>query len=58
VNRNGTTLREELLAETAVTAHLATDEIARLLDPAGQTGSAGRMVDAVLARAAEAGLDA
>ena len=58
VNRNGTTLREELLAETAVTAHLATDQIARLLDPTGQTGSAGRMVDAVLARAAEAGLDA
>lgn len=51
----GGTLRDRLLAEGQVTAHLDLAALDRLLDPAGYTGSAGAMTDAVLARAADAG---
>ncbi len=51
----GTHLREELLADGAVTAHLDAEAIDRLLDPVRHTGSAAAMVDAVLARAAREG---
>jgi len=52
---SGTRLRDQLLAEPAVTEHLDPAALDRLLDPAGYTGSAGAMTDAVLARAAQAG---
>lgn len=52
----GTTLRAALLEEPQVTDHLDVQALDRLLDPAGYTGSAGAMVDAVLARARAAGL--
>ncbi len=52
----GTDLRAALIADPAVTAHLDGAALDRLLDPAAYTGSAGAMVDAVLAQAAAAGL--
>lgn len=45
----GTTLLEELQADPKVTAHLDADAIAAALDPANYLGSAGAMVDRVLA---------
>lgn len=47
----GLTLREALLQEPGVTSILKEIEIDQLLDPANYIGSAGEMVDAVLARA-------
>jgi 3-carboxy-cis,cis-muconate cycloisomerase len=44
------TLREGLLADPVVMTHLTVADLDRLLDPANSTGSAGAMVDAVLAR--------
>lgn len=52
---DGTDLRQQLLADTVVTAHLDAAAIDVLLDPAGYTGTAGQMVDAVLMRANAAG---
>lgn len=46
----GRTLREALLADAEVCAHLSEAEIDALIDPANYTGSAGAMVDAVLAK--------
>jgi 3-carboxy-cis,cis-muconate cycloisomerase len=46
----GHTLREALLADAEVCAHLSEAEIDALIDPANYTGSAGAMVDAVLRR--------
>lgn len=54
----GTDLRGQLLADPAVTAHLDAAAIDRMLDPVGYTGTAGAMVDAVLARAAATGFAA
>lgn len=51
----GSHLRDQLLTEPEVAAHLDSDAVVRLLDPACHTGSSGAMVDAVLARAAGAG---
>jgi 3-carboxy-cis,cis-muconate cycloisomerase len=45
----GTHLREVLKAEPAVTAHLGAEEIDRLLDPVGYTGSTHAIIDRVLA---------
>lgn len=53
-----TDLRHQLLRDATVTAHLDTAAIDVLLDPAGYTGTAAQMVDAVLARAATAGFRA
>ncbi|KAB2850505.1 MAG: 3-carboxy-cis,cis-muconate cycloisomerase, partial [Hyphomicrobiaceae bacterium] len=50
--QNATTLREELLKQKAVTDKLSEAEIARLVEPSGYLGSAGAMVDRVLAREA------
>lgn len=44
----GQTLREALLADPEVTAHLSEKQIDELLDPANYTGSAPAMVDAVV----------
>ena len=46
----GTTLRAALLTEPEVTNRLREAEIDALLEPGNYTGSAGAMVDAVLAR--------
>jgi 3-carboxy-cis,cis-muconate cycloisomerase len=46
----GLTLREGLLTEPEVTDRLSKAEIDALLEPANYTGSAGAMVDAVIAR--------
>jgi 3-carboxy-cis,cis-muconate cycloisomerase len=46
---SGTTLLSELLADPKVTAHLSGEAIAAALDPANYLGSAGAMVDRVLA---------
>jgi 3-carboxy-cis,cis-muconate cycloisomerase len=46
----GTLLREELLAEAAVTAHLSAEEIDALLAPESYLGLATRFVDRVLGR--------
>ncbi|QVL50119.1 MAG: adenylosuccinate lyase family protein [Thiocapsa sp.] len=46
----GDTLRSALLADPLVTAHLSEPAIDALLEPANYTGSAGAMVDAVLAK--------
>lgn len=45
-------LLDELQADAAITAHLPTERLAALLDPASYTGLAGEFVDRVLARAA------
>jgi 3-carboxy-cis,cis-muconate cycloisomerase len=45
-------LLEEVQADEAITAHLAPERLAELLDPAGYTGLAGEFVDRVLAREA------
>ena len=45
----GTPLIEELRAVPAITRHLDDATLARLVDPASYVGSAGRMVDRVLA---------
>jgi 3-carboxy-cis,cis-muconate cycloisomerase len=52
----GQTLRAALLAEPEVTAHLDAPALDRLLEPSGYTGSAGAMIDAVLAAARAQGL--
>lgn len=52
----GGTLRAALMAEPALAQHLDAATLDRLLDPAQYTGSAGAMVDAVLKKAAAAGL--
>lgn len=52
--RSNRTLHEVLAADPAVTAHLAPDVLARLLDPANYVGEASAFVDAVLARYASA----
>lgn len=44
------TLREELLRDSEVMQHISIEQLDRLLNPANYTGSAGAMVDAVLAR--------
>ena len=49
-------LRDALLADPALAAHLDRAMLDRLLDPANYTGSAAAMVDAVLEKAAAAGL--
>ncbi|TVR41923.1 MAG: adenylosuccinate lyase family protein [Cryomorphaceae bacterium] len=49
-----TTLREALLADDAITAHLTVARIDELLDPANYTGMAGNMVDTVLKQAEKA----
>ncbi|RKT45556.1 class-II fumarase/aspartase family protein [Thiocapsa rosea] len=46
----GDTLRSALRADPLVTAHLSASQIDALLEPANYTGSAGAMVDAVLAQ--------
>lgn len=46
----GGTLREALLADAEVGVHLSETEIDALIDPANYTGSAGAMVDSVLAK--------
>lgn len=46
--RNGSTLREEILAEPALSAVLSSDEIDAALDPSGYLGSAGALVDRAL----------
>lgn len=51
----GMTLRAALLTEPEVTNRLSEAEIDALLEPANYTGSAGAMVDAVLARVAAQG---
>ncbi|MGY6555682.1 MAG: class-II fumarase/aspartase family protein [Wenzhouxiangella sp.] len=50
-NDEGLSLREALLADTEVMAHLDEATLNSLLDPANYTGSAGTMVDTVIARA-------
>lgn len=50
-NDAGRTLREELLNDPAVMQHITNEQLDNLLDPANYTGSAGAMVDAVVARA-------
>jgi len=52
----GTHLRDQLLTEPQVTAHLDAAAIEALLDPITYTGASGAMCDAVLARAAEQGV--
>ncbi len=52
----GIPLRGALMADAALAPHLDAATLDRLLDPAGYTGSAGAMVDAVLARAVAEGL--
>jgi 3-carboxy-cis,cis-muconate cycloisomerase len=51
----GTTLRAALLEDRQIMSYLSVAELDRLLDPAHYTGSAGAMVDAVLAAARGAG---
>ncbi|MDP9474611.1 MAG: hypothetical protein M3R38_02755 [Actinomycetota bacterium] len=46
--RNGSTLREEILAEPALSAVLSSDEIDAALDPSVYLGSAGTLVDRAL----------
>ncbi len=53
---NGSSLRAALLDDAQVMALLTPDTLDALLDPARYTGSAGVMVDRVLALAHEAGL--
>jgi 3-carboxy-cis,cis-muconate cycloisomerase len=48
--RSNRTLHDVLAADPAVTAHLAPEALARLLDPAHYVGEAAAFVDAVLAR--------
>lgn len=52
----GASLRDALMAEPTLATHLDEARLARLLDPASYTGSAGAMVDAVLKKAVAAGL--
>ena len=52
-HRTGATLFEALLADAEVGAHVDEAALSAILDPAGATGSAGAMVDAVLARACQ-----
>lgn len=47
---SGITLKQTLLANDEVMRHLTPADVDRLLDPANYTGSAGAMVDAVLAK--------
>jgi 3-carboxy-cis,cis-muconate cycloisomerase len=46
-----THLREVLSADVRVTAHLSTDEIARLFDPMSYQGAAPELIDRLLASA-------
>ena len=48
----GITLREALIDDVKVTAHLSLKEIDRLIDPANYTGSAGNMITRVLKKVA------
>jgi 3-carboxy-cis,cis-muconate cycloisomerase len=48
----GITLREALIDDEKVTAHLSLKEIDRLIDPANYTGSAGNMINRVLKKVA------
>lgn len=50
-NDAGINLREAILDDVAIMQHLSEVQLDALLDPANYTGSAGAMVDAVLARA-------
>lgn len=49
-NDKGLTLREALLSTPEITSVISESEIDKLLDPSNYTGSAGKMVDAVLAK--------
>ena len=49
-NDAGKTLRDEIVADQAIMTHISLEQLDRLLDPANYTGSAGAMVDAVLAK--------
>ena len=46
----GITLREAILTERDMMEHISEIELDKMLDPANYTGSAGEMVDAVLAK--------
>jgi 3-carboxy-cis,cis-muconate cycloisomerase len=48
--KNSTTLKDELMQQKAVTDRLSETDIARLIEPSGYLGSAGEMIDRVLAR--------
>ncbi|MCG6656339.1 adenylosuccinate lyase family protein [Halomonas campisalis] len=49
-NDAGQTLRETLIEDQAIMEHVTVEQLDVLLDPANYTGSAGAMVDAVLAK--------
>jgi len=46
----GITLREAILNDSEIMRHINIEELDKLLDPANYTGSAGKMVDKVLAK--------
>ncbi len=49
-NDAGKTLREVLVQDEAIMQHISVERLDELLDPANYTGSAGAMVDQVLAK--------
>lgn len=50
-NDAGRTLRQELVNDPEIMRRLSEDRIDELIDPANYTGSAGHMVDTVVAKA-------
>jgi len=49
-NDAGKSLRDEITADQTIMDFISLEQLDRLLDPANYTGSAGAMVDAVLAK--------